>query len=227
MQFRPPPVSSACEPCSPVCMSMFLLGPVKKWVERGEESFIDHILWSFFYLIFPVSKDALTLPKVLASVGGSPLRRFRSLACWTEMTGSLSCSSHDHMSPVRMKGSRSIHSLSQPPPWFSSACKQSTPLRSYDFRNTPFHFSVTGKCNIWQKFNSIVHILKGVKMNVLSEHKYLTQIKSFCPQRKALIVLWLNAESTPFSLYLVNQSYYISSSSNVHLATIPPHSSYY
>lgn len=45
-------------------------------------------------------------------------------ASWMEMTGSFSCSSHAHMSPVRTKGSRSMHSLSHAPPWFSSPCTQ-------------------------------------------------------------------------------------------------------
>lgn len=72
-----------------------------------------------------VKHSGFTLSSVSRPVWVSLLSGFRVLASWMERTGSLSCSSHAHMSPLRTKGSRSIHSLSQPPPWFSSACTQS------------------------------------------------------------------------------------------------------
>lgn len=123
--FQPLQVYSAFEPYKLVCMSMFLWGPGKRW-KCGLYMYLNKQIILILLLFFSICKSehALTWSSGSRTVWASLFSGFRVLASWMEMTGSLSCPSHVHISPVRTKGSRSMQSLSQPPPWFSSACTQ-------------------------------------------------------------------------------------------------------
>lgn len=128
------------------------------------------------------------------------------------MTGSLSCSSHDHMSPVRIKGSRSMHSLSQPPPWFSSACRQSgkqpTTLSRYTIQLMFLNHTLLQCHQEILTFNKYlaVHTLKGDK----DERSFITQAFTkinLVHRKNVLIALFcLIGENMPFSLQLVNRN---------------------